>query len=105
MAASIQKKPPHPLLGSVNNPGGRPPHSTYLEVRCGLLAFTGLSTYLRSIPPSFASNRGRDKTRIELHQTPDEDGSMKIELNEEFADSEVYLGSIQAITAAKAKGQ
>ena len=30
---------------------------------------------------------------------------MKIELNEEFADSEVYLDSIQAITGAKVKGQ
>ena len=105
MAASILKKPPHPLLGSVNNPGGSPPHSAQIEVWCEFLAFTGLSACLRSIPPSFASNRGRDETRIELHQTPDEDGSMKIELNEEFADSEVYLDSIQAITAAKVKGQ
>ena len=39
------------------------------------------------------------------HIVTDEDGSLKIKAAEEFTDSKAYLDAIQAVAAAKAKGQ
>ena len=39
------------------------------------------------------------------HTVTDEEGSLKINLGEEFTDSKSYLDCVQAIAAARAKGQ
>ena len=39
------------------------------------------------------------------HFAADEDGTLKITRDEEFTDSKAYLDAIQAVAAAKAKGQ